>query len=173
MAAFTDRPLCDSLTVLYYIVYARQRKAMTASRTFRYGKEVYYIIYSIESRGNTSAECHGGLYPARRACSGRRKKAPCFAQKRIMEGETVENLCNGELPLALPLGELSPQATERARQISKPPGLLWHGHCLPSPSSLRSATSPTGRGKAVKNSRQYRFPPQRGSLRGASPAWVR
>ena len=38
--------------------------------------------------------------------------------------------------LALPLGELSPQATERA----------W-GQRLPSPSSLRSATSPKGRGK--------------------------
>ena len=39
-------------------------------------------------------------------------------------------------PLALPLGELSPQVTERVL----PP---W----FPSPSSLRSATSPKGRGK--------------------------
>ena len=39
-------------------------------------------------------------------------------------------------PLALPLGELSPQVTERALH----PG-------FPSPSSLRSSTSPKGRGK--------------------------
>ena len=42
----------------------------------------------------------------------------------------------GHRPLALPLGELSPEATER---VLRP--------CLPSPSSLRSATSPIGRGK--------------------------
>ena len=36
---------------------------------------------------------------------------------------------------------------------AKPPGIFqlsvvfWYGHCLPSPSSLRSATSPKGRGK--------------------------
>ena len=39
-------------------------------------------------------------------------------------------------PLALPLGELSPKVTERVLQ----PG-------IPSPSSLRSSTSPKGRGK--------------------------
>ena len=39
-------------------------------------------------------------------------------------------------PLALPLGELSPQVTERVLQP----------FCSPSPSSLRSATSPKGRG---------------------------
>ena len=39
-------------------------------------------------------------------------------------------------PLALPLGELSPKVTERA----------FRTH-FPSPSSLRSATSPKGRGK--------------------------
>ena len=38
--------------------------------------------------------------------------------------------------MALPLGELSPKVTERAL----PP-------CVPFPSSLRSATSPKGRGK--------------------------
>ena len=38
---------------------------------------------------------------------------------------------------------------------AKPPGIFqltvifWHGHILPSPSSLRSATSPKGRGKGV------------------------
>ena len=42
----------------------------------------------------------------------------------------------GYNPLALPLGELSPQVTERALR-------------LPSPSSLRSATSPIGRGKGL------------------------
>ena len=41
-------------------------------------------------------------------------------------------------PLALPLGELSPKVTERVLQSG-----------LPSPSSLRSATSPKGRGKGV------------------------
>ena len=40
--------------------------------------------------------------------------------------------------MALPLGELSPKVTERA---------LHHGS--PSPSSLRSATSPKGRGKGA------------------------
>ena len=39
-------------------------------------------------------------------------------------------------PLALPLGELSPKVTKRVLHPS-----------LPSPSSLRSATSPIGRGK--------------------------
>ena len=43
--------------------------------------------------------------------------------------------------LALPLGELSPQVTERA----------LHSY-LPSPSSLRSATSPIGRGKGYSHS---------------------
>ena len=41
-------------------------------------------------------------------------------------------------PLALPLGELSPKVTERVLHPS-----------IPSPSSLRSATSPKGRGKGL------------------------
>ena len=40
--------------------------------------------------------------------------------------------------MALPLGELSPKVTERALHPR-----------FPSPSSLRSATSPIGRGKGV------------------------
>ena len=47
-------------------------------------------------------------------------------------------------PLALPLGELSLQATERVL-----------GQCLPSPSSLRSDTSPTGRGKGAFLAQSY------------------
>ena len=43
--------------------------------------------------------------------------------------------------MALPLGELSPKVTERAL----PP-------CVPFPSSLRSATSPIGRGKGCSHS---------------------
>ena len=56
--------------------------------------------------------------------------------------------------LALPLGELSPQVTERTL---RPRDVICLRRCqhfpigrcryLPSPSSLRSATSPTGRGK--------------------------
>ena len=42
----------------------------------------------------------------------------------------------GYIPLALPLGELSPKVTER----------VLHPN-FPSPSSLRSDTSPKGRGK--------------------------
>ena len=42
----------------------------------------------------------------------------------------------GYTPSALPLGELSPKVTERALHPN-----------FPSPSSLRSATSPIGRGK--------------------------
>ena len=45
------------------------------------------------------------------------------------------NICS---PLALPPGELSPKVTERVLQPY-----------FPSPSSLRSATSPKGRGKGV------------------------
>ena len=44
-------------------------------------------------------------------------------------------------PLALPLGELSPQVTERVLQPFS----------MPSPSSLRSATSPRGRGKGYSH----------------------
>ena len=47
------------------------------------------------------------------------------------------NVCS---PLALPLGELSPKVTERA----------FRTH-FPSPSSLRSATSPIGRGKGCSH----------------------
>ena len=43
--------------------------------------------------------------------------------------------------MALPLGELSPKVTERA----------LHSY-LPSPSSLRSVTSPIGRGKGYSHS---------------------
>ena len=82
---------------------------------------------------------------------------PCFSLSK--------NYVTEHPPLALPLGELSPQATERAQLIIKPPGV--YGHCLPSPASLRSATSPTGRGKAVENSRQYRFPQQGSSFRAS------
>ena len=46
---------------------------------------------------------------------------------------------SGYSPLAPPLGELSPKVTERVLH----PG-------IPSPSSLRSATSPIGRGKGVQ-----------------------
>ena len=59
-------------------------------------------------------------------------------------------------PLALPLGELSPQVTERVLQpfTEIPLGVVFrYGHCLPSPSSLRSATSPKGRGKGVERTR--------------------
>ena len=52
------------------------------------------------------------------------------------KGDARHFSCRGTPPLALPLGELSPQVTERALH----PG-------FPSPSSLRSATSPKGRGK--------------------------
>ena len=50
-------------------------------------------------------------------------------------------------PLALPLGELSPQVTERALQRFGNDNIYWYPQCFPSPSSLRSATSPIGRGK--------------------------
>ena len=50
-------------------------------------------------------------------------------------------------PLALPLGELSPQVTERALQPFSNDKINLCTHRLPSPSSLRSATSPKGRGK--------------------------
>ena len=43
---------------------------------------------------------------------------------------------NMSIPLALPLGELSPEVTERAFRTR-----------FPSPSSLRSAASPKGSGK--------------------------
>ena len=52
------------------------------------------------------------------------------------KGDARHFSCRGTSPLALPLGELSPKVTER---------VLHSG--LPSPSSLRSATSPKGRGK--------------------------
>ena len=91
----------------------------------------------------------------------------------------------GRSPLALPLGELSPQVTERVLQpfsndkinlcthiteipVYIPVGesqnlqpkrhqelrtfrIFWYGHWLPSPSSLRSATSPKGRGKGCSH----------------------
>ena len=57
----------------------------------------------------------------------------------------------GFSPVVLPLGELSPQVTERGLRPFLNDNIigccLWYGHCLPSPSSLRSATSPKGRGK--------------------------
>ena len=60
--------------------------------------------------------------------------------------------------LALPLGELSPQVTERATWLSlweswrrrRLRGCAGHGRRVPSPSSLRSDTSPRGRGKGVE-----------------------
>ena len=61
--------------------------------------------------------------------------------KQLMERigtDTLHFYVTGYSPLALPLGELSPKVTERVLQ----PG-------IPSPSSLRSATSPKGRGKGV------------------------
>ena len=64
--------------------------------------------------------------------------------------------------LALPLGELSPQVTERAL---RPRDVICLRRCqhfpigrcryLPSPSSLRSATSPTGRGKGVPGRKPF------------------
>ena len=65
--------------------------------------------------------------------------------------------------LALPLGELSPQVTERAL---RPRDVICLRRCqhfpigrcryLPSPSSLRSATSPTGRGKGCRDGNRLR-----------------
>ena len=46
--------------------------------------------------------------------------------------------------LPLPLGELSPKVTERGKAALNDKILV-----LPSPSSLRSATSPKGRGKGM------------------------
>ena len=67
--------------------------------------------------------------------------------------------------LALPLGELSPQVTERAL---RPRDVICLRRCqhfpigrcryLPSPSSLRSATSPTGRGKGAGTETVYDHP---------------
>ncbi len=54
----------------------------------------------------------------------------------------------GSGPLALPLGELSPQVTERVLQL-----FSAVTDRLPSPSSLRSATSPRGRGKGCPRGR--------------------
>ena len=64
--------------------------------------------------------------------------------------------------LALPLGELSPQVTERTL---RPRDVICLRRCqhfpigrcryLPSPSSLRSATSPTGRGKGVPGRKPF------------------
>ena len=51
-------------------------------------------------------------------------------------------VCGYPHPLALPLGELSPQVTERVLRF-------------PSPASFRSATSPKGRGKEI-----YAAPPE-------------
>ncbi len=59
--------------------------------------------------------------------------------KQLMERigtDTLHFYVTGYSPLALPLGELSPKVTERVLQPY-----------VPSPSSLRSATSPKGRGK--------------------------
>ncbi len=50
-------------------------------------------------------------------------------------------------PLALPLGELSPQVTERALRRFLNDYVHLNHQRWPSPSSLRSATSPKGRGK--------------------------
>ena len=50
-------------------------------------------------------------------------------------------------PLALPLGELSPQVTERVLRRFLNDNVNWHHQRWPSPSELRSATSPKGRGK--------------------------
>ena len=60
---------------------------------------------------------------------------PVFALKRLPCGKGERN------PLARPLGELSPKVTERVLQHRK------QGSIAPSPTSLRSATSPKGRGK--------------------------
>ena len=64
--------------------------------------------------------------------------------------------------LALPLGELSPEVTERTL---RPRDVICLRRCqhfpigrcryLPSPSSLRSATSPTGRGKGVPGRKPF------------------
>ena len=57
----------------------------------------------------------------------------------VMEKRLRQKSCYATVysPLALPLGELSPQVTERVLQPFS----------MPSPSSLCSATSPSGRGK--------------------------
>ena len=64
----------------------------------------------------------------------------------VMEKRLRQKSCYATVysPLALPLGELSPQVTERVLQSFL---INWYGHCLPSPSLLRSATSPKGRDK--------------------------
>ena len=59
------------------------------------------------------------------------------ARDTDMQKTFPADISAGSSLLALPLGELSPKVTER---------VLRHD-CLPSPSSLRSATSPKGRGK--------------------------
>ena len=61
--------------------------------------------------------------------------------KQLMERigtDTLHFYVTGYSPLALPLGVLSPKVTERVLQPY-----------VPSPSSLRSATSPKGRGKGA------------------------
>ena len=75
-----------------------------------------------------------------------------------IDTDTLHFLCQYTIALALPLGELSPQVTER---VLRPRDVIClrrcrHfpiGHCyyLPSPSSLRSAASPIGRGKGCRD----------------------
>ena len=69
-----------------------------------------------------------------------------FEWVKSIEG-CFRNLLNctySHRPLALPLGELSPQVTERVLGLR-----------LPSPSSLRSDTSPKGRGKKGFEERKF------------------
>ena len=71
-------------------------------------------------------------------------------------------LCANIRCLGSPLGELSPQVTERAL---RPRDVICLRRCqhfpigrcryLPSPSSLRSATSPTGRGKGCRDGNRF------------------
>ncbi len=70
------------------------------------------------------------------------------------------NLCahTTEIPVDIPVGEsqnLQPKRHQELRTfriVSKPLGfIIWYAHGLPSPSSLRSATSPKGRGKGCSH----------------------
>ena len=93
----------------------------------------------LASLGHLSQRERQGVIALLRSAVSRRERQGMIARYTDMYAKSfpTDITAGSSSPLALPLGELSPQVTERAFRYG----------CLPSPSSLRSATSPKGRGK--------------------------
>ena len=128
-----------------YTISNRARSASYATSPSRCSLSSPVIILQETRFVKRKFPFFGDLPAIQAGAESGRPSARTNAPSRILRGgHKAANGAYRYIPLALPLRELSPKVTERVLQP-----------CFPSPSSLRSATSPIGGGKGCSSLTHY------------------